>query len=101
MAESTAPFQLIEDTLNNVPIEEQPDGSFLIGTPEVETTEDLELREWDSNLITTIEPEELGRLASTMLSDYDDDVNAREEWLRVYTNGLETLKSDERQHSNS
>jgi|TARA_R110000824_G_scaffold82488_3_gene206765 hypothetical protein len=99
MAESTAPFQLIEDTLNNVPIEEQPDGSFLIGTPEVETTEDLELREWDSNLITTIEPEELGRLASTMLSDYDDDVNAREEWLRVYTNGLETLKPDERQHS--
>ena len=95
MAESTAPFQLIEDTLNNVPIEEQPDGSFLIGTPDPEAAEQLDLREWDANLVSTLEETELTRLASSILSDFHDDVSSRDDWLKVYTEGLETLKPDE------
>ena len=98
MAESTAPFQLVEDTLNNVPIEEMPDGSFLVGTPEPDTIEEQDLREWDANLVTTLEDNDQSRLASSILADFDDDVSARDEWLQVYTNGLETLKPDERKH---
>ena len=97
MAEYAPPFQLIEDTLSNVPLEEMPDGSFLIGTPEPDTIEELDLREWDANLAETLELEDQNRLASSILDDYSDDVNAREDWLRVYTHGLETLKPDERQ----
>ena len=97
MAEYAAPFQLIEDTLNNVPIEEQPDGSFLIGTPALDTIEEPELREWDSNLVETLDEQELSKLASSLISDYEDDASARDDWLRVYQNGLETLKPDERQ----
>ena len=96
MAESTAPFQLIEDTLNNVPIEEQPDGSFLIGTPEADTIQELDLREWDANLVPTIDEDKLSRVASSILADFEDDVSSRESWLRIYTNGLETLKPEER-----
>lgn len=101
MAESTAPFQLIEDTLNNVPIEEQPDGSFLIGTPDPEAAEQLDLREWDANLVSTLEETELTRLASSILSDFHDDVSSRDDWLKVYTEGLETLKPDERKQDHS
>jgi len=98
MAEYSASFQLVEDTLNDVPIEEMPDGSFLIGTPEPDTLEQPDLREWDANLVDILEPEEQSRLSSSILGDVSDDITAREEWLKVYTNGLETLKPDERQH---
>ena len=97
MAESTAPFQFIEDALNDVPIEEQPDGSFLIGTPGIETIEEPDLRDWDANLVETVDEEELSKLASSLIGDYDDDVAARDDWLRVYQHGLETLRPDERQ----
>lgn len=97
MAEYAAPFQFIEDSMNNVPIEEQPDGSFLIGTPGVEDIEQPELREWDSNLVETLDEQDLSKLASSLISDYEDDASARDDWLRVYQNGLETLKPDERQ----
>ena len=80
-----------------VPMEEQEDGSFLIGTPnedELGYDEGATLREWDDNLASDMDVKERVRIGSEMLEHFDDDSGAREDWLDVYKDGLKSLKPE-------
>jgi len=54
--------------------------------PKGETDEDF-----DENLAELLDDGELSSIASELLSDFDDDVSARRDWITTYTDGLELL----------
>jgi hypothetical protein len=46
---------------------------------------------FDSNLVEFIDPRELASLANDLIGDYNDDVDARKDWMQTYVDGLELL----------
>jgi len=68
--------------------------------PEVEITE-LEISigpekseggdEFDSNLAEFLDESVLEELASELVSDFDDDIGSRKDWMQTYVDGLELL----------
>lgn len=54
--------------------------------PKGETDEDF-----DENLAELLDDGDLSSIASELLSDFDDDVSARRDWITTYTDGLELL----------
>ena len=54
--------------------------------PKGETDEDF-----DENLAELLDDGELSSIASELLSDFDDDISARRDWITTYTDGLELL----------
>jgi len=47
--------------------------------------------EFNSNLAEFMDDEELQSLAGDLLSDFDDDIDARKDWMQTYVDGLELL----------
>ena len=47
--------------------------------------------EFDENLADLLDDGELSSIASDLLSDFDDDVASRKDWITTYTDGLELL----------
>lgn len=47
--------------------------------------------DFDANLADYMDENEMGRLASVLLEDYDNDVQSRREWIQTYVDGLELL----------
>jgi hypothetical protein len=62
------------------------DGLTIHMEPGKETEEDF-----NANLADYIGEDELQSLASELISDYDDDVASRKDWLQTYVDGLELL----------
>lgn len=56
---------------------------------EVEATEEED--EFNKNLAEEIDEDELESLAGDLLSDYEDDVSSRKDWMQTYVDGLELL----------
>lgn len=54
--------------------------------PERESTDDF-----DANLAEYMDEGELQELAGDLLSDFDDDIDARKDWMQTYVDGLELL----------
>jgi hypothetical protein len=54
--------------------------------PGKETSEDF-----NANLAEYIDEDELESLASEIISDYEDDVGSRKDWMQTYVDGLELL----------
>jgi hypothetical protein len=54
--------------------------------PEQESTDDF-----DANLAEYMDEGELQELAGDLLSDFDDDIDARKDWMQTYVDGLELL----------
>lgn len=50
-----------------------------------------EEEDFSANLAENIEEAELESIAAELLSDYEDDVASRKEWLQTYVDGLELL----------
>ena len=55
-------------------------------TPKKETAEDF-----NANLAEFMDEGELQSLASELLSDFEDDVTSRKDWMNTYVDGLELL----------
>ena len=47
--------------------------------------------EFDQNLAEVLDKGQLEALCSDLLSDYEDDVNSRKEWIETYVKGLKLL----------
>jgi hypothetical protein len=62
------------------------DGMEISLLPEEETDEDF-----DANLAEYMEEAELESIAATLISDVDEDVASRKDWLQTYVDGLELL----------
>lgn len=90
------PQGILSDDMNAEPIEieiEDPesvtigiDGLEIDIEPEEETADDF-----GANLAEYMDERDLQSLASDLLSDYDDDVSSRKDWLQTYVDGLELL----------
>lgn len=92
---SRAMTPMDEDPTEDLPIEVEVGEEPSI---EVEVVPDPEVPH-TANLAEFIEEDELQRIASDLLSGFDDDENSRSEWLRQYTDGLDYLgfSTDDRQ----
>jgi hypothetical protein len=83
-----------EDMGGDIEIEVEDPESMSIGIgdleieiePEKESTDDF-----DANLAEYMDEGELQELAGDLLSDFDDDIDARKDWMQTYVDGLELL----------
>jgi hypothetical protein len=92
----------IEKSLYQAPVgldalvEEEGEGSVLeldlegIEEDELEA-EDMRQEEFDENLAEHISSKELATLVGDLLSDFEDDISARKDWIQTYVDGLELL----------
>lgn len=64
----------------------------------LEMADEIKEAEFSHNLAEKIDENELDTLATELLSNYEDDLNSRTEWEKMYREGLELLglKIDER-----
>jgi hypothetical protein len=78
----------------DIEIEIEDPGSVSIGLgdleieiePNEEATDDF-----DANLAEFMDESELQSLAGDLLSDFEDDIDARKDWMQTYVDGLELL----------
>jgi hypothetical protein len=47
--------------------------------------------DFNENLAEVLDEEELQRLAEELISDYDEDIASRKDWMQTYVDGLELL----------
>lgn len=75
---------------------EMPDIEIEIEIPvglealEIDIIEDKE-EEFDQNLAEVLDEKLLTEIAGELLSDFEDDVSARKDWIQTYVDGLELL----------
>ena len=83
-----------EDDMDGIEIEVEDPESMSIGIgdleidiePNKESTDDF-----DANIAEYMDESELQELAGDLLSDFDDDIDARKDWMQTYVDGLELL----------
>lgn len=83
-----------EDDMDGIEIEVEDPESMSIGIgdleidiePDKESTDDF-----DANIAEYMDESELQELAGDLLSDFDDDIDARKDWMQTYVDGLELL----------
>ena len=74
-------------------IEELPDGDVLIGDPELDDIDESD-NGFDANLAEEIDARELSAKGAELVSFYENDEAARDEWKTRYKAGLKTLDPD-------
>ena len=63
-----------------------------LGDVEIKIEPDKESEDdFDANLAEYIDDSTLSSLASDLLSDFDDDISSRKDWMQTYVDGLELL----------
>ena len=89
----------IEKSLYAAPegLESLDDGEDL----DIDFTEDFELGDtqeppeepvgFDENLVEHLDPAVVEEIVSNILSDFDDDLSSRKDWIKAYVDGLELL----------
>ena len=83
-----------EDMGGDIEIEVEDPESMSIGIdgleieiePHKETTDDF-----NANLAEFMQDDELQTIASDLLSDFEDDIDSRKDWMQTYVDGLELL----------
>jgi hypothetical protein len=74
-------------------VETLPDGDVLIGDPELDVIEESDSG-FDANLAEEIDARELSAKGAELVSYYENDEAARDEWKTRYKAGLRTLDPD-------
>jgi hypothetical protein len=57
----------------------------------LEPDEDEEDQEFDENLADVLDDGQLTQLAGDLLSEFDEDISSRKDWIQTYVDGLELL----------
>ena len=84
----------LSDEPSDIEIEIENPESVVIGIDgmEIEIVPDAESSEdFDANLAEYIDEGTLEEIIGDLLSDYDDDVSSRRDWMQTYVDGLELL----------
>jgi len=91
----------IDKALNQAPLglaaidpeQEGPDLEIIIEGEEsdVEEVEEDEDDEFNANLADEMDEKELTSLVGDLLSDFNEDISARKDWIQTYVDGLELL----------
>lgn len=83
-----------EDMGGDIEIEIEDPESVSIGLGDLEIEIEPgkeETEDFNANLAEFMEENELQELAGDLLSDFDDDIDARKDWMQTYVDGLELL----------
>lgn len=81
-----APLGIEEEIMPDIEIEiEDP-----VGLESLEIEVEVE-DSFDNNLAEEISEKELVQIAGDLLADYQDDIDARKDWIQTYVDGLELL----------
>jgi hypothetical protein len=81
-----------DDPIIEIEIEDPESVSIGMGGLEIEIEPDGETSDdFNDNLAEYIDEDELESLASEIISDYEDDVGSRKDWMQTYVDGLELL----------
>jgi len=73
---------------------EEEDGTLPDGSMEItlEPGDDKEGDdEFNANLVDILDDSQLAEMASDLVSDFDDDISSRKDWIQTYVDGLELL----------
>lgn len=84
------------DALNQQPeieieIEDPESVEIRAGGLEIEMGPGVDVDEFNKNLAEDMSEGELQSLASELISDFDDDISSRKDWIQTYVDGLELL----------
>ena len=85
---------LLADASPDIEIEIEDPESVTIGMDGLEIKIDPDAEDDDDfniNLAEEIDDGVLQSLAEELLSDYDDDIGSRKDWMQTYVDGLELL----------
>jgi len=83
-----------EDMGGDIEIEIEDPESVHLGIGDLEIDIDPKKEkddDFDDNLAELMDESELEELAGDLLSDFDDDIDARKDWMQTYVDGLELL----------
>lgn len=76
------------DTEDEIEVEIEPEE----GSVEVEVESDeSEDEDFSENLAEVLDEGQLAELAGNLLSEFDEDINSRSDWVQTYVDGLELL----------
>jgi hypothetical protein len=84
IAEDPAPIEIEIENPDSVTID--MDGLEVVLTPEREGQDDF-----DANLAESMDEGTLDSIASELISDFNDDIQSRRDWIQTYVDGLELL----------
>jgi hypothetical protein len=84
MAEEEAPLEISIEDPESVEINAGPLSIEI--KPEPESEDDF-----NANLAEYIDENQLQQLASDLISDFEEDISARKDWMQTYVDGLELL----------
>ena len=94
LTEKLAPFAEATPA-DNFQVEEISDEEVLVGDPELDDgIMDEPENEFDSNLVESIDAQDLSRKGQTLISYYESDKESRSEWEERYKDGLKTVDPD-------
>ena len=82
------------EDMDGIEIEIEDPESVSIGLGDIEIDIEPskdETDDFEANLAEFMEESELQELAGDLLSDYEDDIDARKDWMQTYVDGLELL----------
>jgi hypothetical protein len=82
---------LMEAEPIEIEIEDPESVSIGLGDLEITLEKDEEEDEFSENLAEKMATDELESLASDLLSDFQDDIDSRKDWMKTYVDGLELL----------
>ena len=83
---------IIEEEPIEIEIEDPESVKIAMGGTEIEIEPTKETDEdFDANLAEYMTEGELTEIAGDLLSDFDDDISARKDWIQTYVDGLELL----------
>ena len=82
---------IVEELEEDPDVTEQEDGSVVIGPDLEDEMQQQMLMEPAANLAEVLEEDELAKIASDLISNYEEDRSGRQEWEDAYTEGLELL----------
>ena len=75
-----------------IEIEDPEEVSIRMGDTEIEIDPDeVDEDEFSENLADTLDEGQLTELAGDLLGEFDEDINARKDWIQTYVDGLELL----------
>jgi hypothetical protein len=90
-----APLGMTEDDETAPPIEieiEDPESvGIKIGDLEIDIEPGVDEDEFNKNLAEDMDDSVLTTMASELVSDYEDDLASRKDWIQTYVDGLELL----------
>jgi len=74
-----------------IEIEDPESVTIKTGDMEIEIIPGSEFDDFDANLVDHLSEDVITQLVSDLVSDYEDDVDSRKDWMQTYVDGIELL----------